>query len=244
MSEASTSLHALMTRAPVIPVLAIESADTAPALARALVEGGLPVLEVTLRTPAAFPAVEAIVREVPEAVVGVGTLTRAEEAIAARDAGARFLVSPGLTDALIGAALNVDIPLLPGVATPSELMRAVEAGFDHLKFFPAEVNGGMAALKALAGPFPSVRFCPTGGISPGNYLDYLALPNVLCVGGSWLAPGDAVAAGDWPRITALAAAVAGGRSAVEPARSARGTAEDWYSVAGEEDPGSADEALR
>ncbi len=244
MNEGRLSIHALMTRAPVIPVLALDSADTAPALARALVDGGLPVLEVTLRTPAALPAVEAIAREVPEALVGVGTLTRAADAIAARDAGARFLVSPGLTDTLIGAVLNVDIPLLPGISTPSELMRAVEAGFDRLKFFPAEANGGVGALKALAGPFPAVQFCPTGGISPGNYLDYLALPNVLCVGGSWLAPGDAVAAGDWSRITSLAAAVSGGRSAIDPARSRAAAAEDWYSVAGEEDPGSADEALR
>ena len=244
MSPSIPSIHALMTRAPVIPVLALESPDTAPLLARALVDGGLPVIEVTLRTPAALPAVEAIARAVPEALVGVGTLTRAAEAAAARDAGARFLVSPGLTDALIGAALNTDIPLLPGVSTASELMRAGEAGFDHLKFFPAESSGGVTALKALAGPFPAVRFCPTGGISPGNYLEYLGLPNVLCVGGSWLAPADAVEAGDWARIRALAAAVSGRRSAGGPGKGPGDDVERWYSVAGEEDPGSADEDLR
>ena len=239
------SMGFVLGRAPVIPVLAIEEPDHAVPLAEALVAGGLPVLEVTLRTPVALEAVEAIARQVPDALLGVGTFTQADQARSAADAGARFLVSPGLTDRLVVAADAADLPLLPGVATPSELMRAAEAEITHLKFFPAEVNGGIAAVKALGGPFPAARFCPTGGISPRNYLDYLQLPNVLCVGGTWLAPPDAVAAGDWARISALAAGASGRRVPGESRHSEPGAASaDWYSVAGEEDPGSADEDLR
>ena len=223
----------LMARAPVIPVLAIERVEDAVPLARALVAGGLPVLEITLRTSQALQCVEAVAAAVPEALVGVGTYTQAEEARGAREAGAQFLVSPGLSDALVSGAMNADLPFLPGVATASDVIRAREAGFDHLKFFPAQSSGGVEALKALAGPFSDVRFCPTGGIGPTNCVEYLSLPNVLCVGGSWVAPSSAVAAGDWERVTGLAAAVTG-----------RQPASDWYSVAGEEDPGSSDEALR
>ncbi|AGM40816.1 keto-hydroxyglutarate-aldolase/keto-deoxy-phosphogluconate aldolase [Spiribacter salinus M19-40] len=223
----------LMARAPVIPVLAIARVEDAVPLARALVAGGLPVLEITLRTPQALECVEAVASAVPEALVGVGTYTRSEQALAAREAGAQFLVSPGLSDALVSGAMNADLPFLPGVATASDVIRAQEAGYDHLKFFPAESSGGIEALKALGGPFGDVRFCPTGGIGPTNCLDYLSLPNVLCVGGSWVAPASAVAAGDWERVTGLAAAVTGHYSA-----------SDWYSVAGEEDPGSGDEKLR
>lgn len=210
---APASMSAIMARAPVIPVLAIESIEHAVPLAQALVAGGLTVLEVTLRTKAALPAIEEIASQVPEAVVGVGTCTQADQMQAAESAGAQFIVSPGLTDRLIMAADRVSLPLLPGVATPSELMRAAEAGLRQMKFFPAESSGGVAALKALAGPFPEVQFCPTGGIHPGNLADYLALENVRCVGGSWLAPRDAVTAGDWARITALAVAVSGHQTA-------------------------------
>ncbi len=206
-------MAAIMARSPVIPVLAIQSLAHAVPLARALTAGGLNVLEVTLRTKAALPAIEKIASEVPEAMVGVGTCTEAGQMQAAENAGARFVVTPGLTELLITASARVSIPLLPGIATASELMRAAEAGFGQMKFFPAQSSGGVPALKALAGPFPDVQFCPTGGIHPGNLAEYLALENVLCVGGSWLAPQDAVAAGDWARITALAAAVAADRSA-------------------------------
>ncbi len=246
MSQGILSMGFVLGRAPVIPVLAIDDPATAVPLARALVNGGLPVLEITLRTPQALAAVEAIARAVPEALPGVGTYTQAADAARARDAGARFLVSPGTTQAVMEAAAAVDLPLLPGVATASEVMRALAAGLTHLKFFPAEANGGTAALRALHGPFAEARFCPTGGIRPDNYLDYLGLPNVLCVGGTWLAPEDAVAARDWARIRALAAQVSGRR--LPPAASVGDAPPQadaaWYSVAGEEDPGSADEDLR
>ncbi len=203
----SLSMAAIMRRSSVIPVLAIESLAHAIPLARALVAGGVSVLEVTLRTETALPAIEQIASAVPDVIVGVGTCTTAPQMKAAENAGAQFIVTPGLTETLIAAADKVSIPVLPGVSTASELMRAGEAGFGQLKFFPAESSGGVPALKAFAGPFPDVQFCPTGGVHPGNLGDYLALPNVLCVGGSWLAPADAVEAGDWARITALAAAV-------------------------------------
>jgi 2-dehydro-3-deoxyphosphogluconate aldolase/(4S)-4-hydroxy-2-oxoglutarate aldolase len=191
----------LMAKAPVIPVLAIDDPDHAVPLGRALVAGGLPVLEVTLRTPAALEALSRMAAQVEGAVVGAGTvLTRAmrEQAIAA---GARFAVSPGL---IPGETPGGPAPLLPGVATASELMAGLAAGFTRFKLFPANVVGGPAALKAFASPFPQARFCPTGGVSAANAADYLALANVLCVGGSWVAPADAVRTGDWDRITALA----------------------------------------
>ncbi|MCP5450885.1 MAG: bifunctional 4-hydroxy-2-oxoglutarate aldolase/2-dehydro-3-deoxy-phosphogluconate aldolase [Gammaproteobacteria bacterium] len=194
----------VMRVGPVIPVLVIEDLARAVPLAQALVAGGVRVLEVTLRTPVALAAIRAIAREVPEVIVGVGTLTRPDEFAMARDAGARFGVSPGLTPALIGAARDSDLPLLPGVMTPSEVMTARAAGFHQLKLFPAQPAGGIDMLKALAGPFPDVIFCPTGGISAETAPDYLALPNVGCVGGSWLTPKIALAAEDWSVITALA----------------------------------------
>ncbi|MDS4018993.1 MAG: bifunctional 4-hydroxy-2-oxoglutarate aldolase/2-dehydro-3-deoxy-phosphogluconate aldolase [Candidatus Competibacter sp.] len=194
----------IMRVGPVIPVIVIEDLAHAVPLARALVAGGVRVLEVTLRTPAALAAIRAIAGEVPEAIVGVGTLTRPEDFTEARDAGARFGVSPGLTPALIEAAWESGLPLLPGVMTPSDVIAARLAGFRELKLFPARQAGGIGMLQALAGPFPDVTFCPTGGITAETAPEFLALPNVACVGGSWLTPRDALAAGDWGRITELA----------------------------------------
>ena len=196
-----------MARAPVIPVVAIEDTAKASALARALLAGGVSVIEVTLRTADALTAVDAIAREVPEMTVGVGTLTAATQVRAAAEAGAAFLVSPGYSDMIVEAAQHAGLPLLPGVSTATELMRAQADGFEHVKFFPAVPSGGVGALKAFSGPFPAMRFCPTGGVHSGNYPDFLALPNVPCVGGSWLAPADAVASRDWAHIQTLAASV-------------------------------------
>ena len=191
---------------PVIPVIVIERAVDAVPLARALAAGGVRVLEVTLRTAAALAAIEAIARAVPDAIVGAGTVRNADDARAAQAAGARFAVSPGWSDGVGAACRALGLPLLPGTATASEVMRAADQGHRFLKFFPAGAAGGVAMLKAWAGPFADVSFCPTGGVSVANAPDYLALPNVRVVGGSWLTPPDAIAAGDWPRITALAAA--------------------------------------
>jgi 2-dehydro-3-deoxyphosphogluconate aldolase/(4S)-4-hydroxy-2-oxoglutarate aldolase len=188
----------------VIPVLVIEDERSAVPLAQALLAGGVRVLEITLRTPAALAAVRAITTEVPDAIVGVGTISRPEEFGQAAEAGARFAVSPGITDALTAAAADGAMPYLPGVMTPSEIIRARAAGLSALKLFPAEQAGGIAILRAFAGPFPEVRFCPTGGITAVTAPDYLALANVACVGGSWLAPREAVAAGDWATVTRLA----------------------------------------
>ncbi len=189
---------------PVIPVIVLQRDADAVPLARALVAGGVRVLELTLRTPAALAGITAINRAVPEAVVGAGTLRSAADARAARDAGAAFGVSPGYTAALGAACREAGLPLLPGVATAGEVMAALDDGLDFLKFFPATAAGGVALLKALAGPFPDVAFCPTGGITPDNAPQFLALPNVRVCGGSWLTPADAVDSGDWGRITALA----------------------------------------
>lgn len=201
-----TPLRAIdvMLDAPVIPVIVLNDVAHAVPLARALVAGGIRMLEVTLRTPQALACIEAIAREVPEAVAGAGTLRSAADAQAAFNAGARFGVSPGYTSALGQACRDLKLPLLPGVATGSEIMAAMEDGLSELKFFPALQAGGTAMLKAWYGPFGDIRFCPTGGVSPANAADFLALPNVACVGGSWLTPADAVAAGDWGRIEALA----------------------------------------
>jgi 2-dehydro-3-deoxyphosphogluconate aldolase/(4S)-4-hydroxy-2-oxoglutarate aldolase len=195
------TLDEILGRAPVIPVLIIEEAAHAVPLGRALVAGGLTVLEVTLRTPAALDCIERMAAEVEGAVVGAGTVLDAAARRAAAACGAEFAVSPGLVP---GAGPEGPIPLLPGVATASELMAGLAAGFTRFKLFPANVAGGLDALKAFASPFPQARFCPTGGINAKNAGDYLALPNVACVGGSWVAPPDAVRAGDWARITALA----------------------------------------
>lgn len=189
---------------PVIPVIVIEDLAQAVPLAKALVAGGVRVLEVTLRTPVALAAIRAIAREVPEAIVGAGTLTRPEDFTEARDAGARFGVSPGLTPALVEAARESGLPLLPGVMTPSDVIAARLAGFRELKLFPARQAGGVGMLQALAGPFPDATFCPTGGIAAETAPEFLALPNVACVGGSWLTPKAALTAGDWGAITALA----------------------------------------
>ena len=197
------SIENICRLAPVVPVLVIEDPDTAVPLAEALVAGGLRALEITLRTPAALGAIEAISNAVPDAVVGVGTLRCASDVDDAVRAGARFGVSPGLSGAIIDAAQAAALPLLPGVATPSEAMAAAERGFDLLKFFPAEANGGPSVLKAWTGPLSGLAFCPTGGVTAENAIDYLSLPNVICVGGSWVAPQPAIRSRDWDRITAL-----------------------------------------
>ena len=198
----------LMRLGPVIPVIVLEDARQAVPLARALVAGGVRVLEVTLRTAAGLPSIRAIAQSVPEAIVGVGTLTQPDEFAAAREAGARFAVSPGLSPALVSAASTSGLPWLPGVMTPSDVLVARAAGLYQLKLFPAQQAGGLNMLKALYGPFPEVVFCPTGGITPGTAPDFLALPNVACVGGSWLTPKEALAAGDWNAITRLASQAA------------------------------------
>ncbi|GAA0987818.1 bifunctional 4-hydroxy-2-oxoglutarate aldolase/2-dehydro-3-deoxy-phosphogluconate aldolase [Nocardiopsis tropica] len=187
-----------------MPVVVVSDAETAVPLARALVAGGLPGIEVTLRTPAALEAIGRIAAEVPEAVVGAGTVVSPGQARAAAEAGARFLVSPGCTADLASAMADTGLPFLPGVGTVSEAMALLERGLSALKFFPAEAAGGAAFLKSLTGPLPQVRFCPTGGITAASAPSYLALSNVGCVGGSWLTPADLVSAGDWGRVTRLA----------------------------------------
>ncbi|MEU4007684.1 bifunctional 4-hydroxy-2-oxoglutarate aldolase/2-dehydro-3-deoxy-phosphogluconate aldolase [Streptomyces pseudogriseolus] len=188
----------------VVPVVVVEDVADAVPLARALVAGGLPAIEVTLRTPAARDAIRAIAAEVPGAVVGAGTVLTPEQVTDAVTAGARFLVSPGCTDALLAAMRASGVPFLPGVSTASEVMALLERGVREMKFFPARAAGGTAYLKSLAGPLPQARFCPTGGIGPDTAPEYLALPNVGCVGGSWMLPEDAVAARDWERVERLA----------------------------------------
>ncbi|PTH88630.1 keto-deoxy-phosphogluconate aldolase [Streptomyces sp. A244] len=192
--------------APVVPVVVVEDVADAVPLARALVAGGLPAIEVTLRTPAALAAIGEIAREVPGAVVGAGTVIRPEQVAEAVAAGSRFLVSPGWTDVLLEAMRASGVPFLPGVSTASEVVALLERGVREMKFFPAQAAGGTAYLKSLSGPLPHARFCPTGGIGPDSAPDYLALPNVGCVGGSWMLPQDAVAARDWDRVEALARA--------------------------------------
>lgn len=205
MSEISsfTALQ-VMQDAPVIPVIVLNDVAHAVPLARALVAGGVRMLEVTLRTPQALACMEAIARDVPEAVVGAGTVRTPADAQAAARAGARFAVSPGYTAAVGQACRDAGLALLPGVATGSEIMMALEDGFTELKFFPALQAGGAAMLKAWSGPFFDVRFCPTGGVTQQNAPDFLALSNVVCVGGSWLVPPEALLRGDWARITELA----------------------------------------
>lgn len=204
-SAPSDSLTALqvMADAPVIPVIVLIDIAHAVPLARALVAGGIRMLEVTLRTPVALACIERIVAEVPQAVVGAGTVRSAADAQAAALAGARFAVSPGYSHAIGRACHDLELPLLPGVATGSEILMAQEDGYTALKFFPALQAGGVAMLKAWQGPFGDIRFCPTGGVTAANAGELLALENVVCVGGSWLTPADAVAAGDWARITEL-----------------------------------------
>jgi 2-dehydro-3-deoxyphosphogluconate aldolase / (4S)-4-hydroxy-2-oxoglutarate aldolase len=194
----------LVSKTPVIPVLTIERAADAVPLARALVAGGLPVIEVTLRTKTALDAIKAIAREVPDCIVGVGTVTRVADIVAAIAAGAKYLVSPGTPPELAAALADASIPALPGCATVSEAMALSARGFTVLKFFPAEASGGIAWLKSVAAPLPDLKFCPTGGIDGKNIATYLACPNVLAVGGSWVAPKDAIGAQDFARITRLA----------------------------------------
>ncbi|MCL4139497.1 UNVERIFIED_CONTAM: hypothetical protein GTU68_050508 [Idotea baltica] len=189
--------------APVVPVLVIDDADIGGALATALVAGGLPALEVTLRTPAALDAIREMAK-IDGGVVGAGTLLTSKDVEDAKAAGATFGVAPGATDRLLDACEANDLPLLPGAATATEAMRLLERGYFTQKFFPAEANGGAPALKAIGAPIPQVKFCPTGGVSLANANDYLSLPNTLCVGGSWVAPKDLVSAQDWAGITALA----------------------------------------
>ncbi|NQW54556.1 MAG: bifunctional 4-hydroxy-2-oxoglutarate aldolase/2-dehydro-3-deoxy-phosphogluconate aldolase [Rhodospirillales bacterium] len=199
-------MAAIAAVAPVIPVLTIERAETAVPLARALVKGGLPVLEITLRTEAALEALRAIVAEVPEAIVGAGTVLNPAQLEQVQRAGARFAVSPGCTAALAAAARSSGLPFLPGVQTVSEAMKLADQGFQLLKFFPADAAGGMTWLQAVGAPLAGLSFCPTGGITAGTAPSYLALANVACVGGSWVAPRVAVATGDWQSVERLAAA--------------------------------------
>ncbi|MFN5348300.1 MAG: bifunctional 4-hydroxy-2-oxoglutarate aldolase/2-dehydro-3-deoxy-phosphogluconate aldolase [Polaromonas sp.] len=209
--NASGKLTALqvMQDSPVIPVIVLTDVAQAVLMARALLAGGIRMLEVTLRTPQALACIEAIARDVPEAVVGAGTVRNAQDAQASAAAGARFIVSPGYTHALAQACRDVRLPLLPGVATASEIMMAQADGLSELKFFPAMQTGGPAMLKAWNGPFGDVRFCPTGGVTAANAMDFLGLPNVVCVGGSWLTPADALARGDWAQVAALALQASG-----------------------------------
>lgn len=196
----TASIKDIMNTSPVVPVMVINKLEHAVPLARALVEGGLKVLEITLRTPIALDAIKRIKAEVPGAIVGAGTVINLETLKQAIDAGSEFLVSPGVTDSLIDAALQSGVPILPGVISPSEVMRLMEKGITEMKFFPAEAAGGIPMLKSIGGPLPQVTFCPTGGVSPKNAADYLALSNVACVGGSWMAPADLVDKEDWDEI--------------------------------------------
>jgi len=206
-SEMSQAALAFCKRAPIVPVLVVDDVAAACPLARALVEGGLPMLEVTLRTPTALEVIGEMAK-IEGGIVGAGTVLSRADAQAAKAAGARFAVSPGATPALIEACADLDLPLLPGAATASEVMMLLEAGFTLAKFFPAEASGGAPALKAIGAPLPQMRFCPTGGVSPTNASAYLGLANVVCAGGSWVAPGEAVKSGDWARIKELARAAA------------------------------------
>ncbi|WP_170509477.1 bifunctional 4-hydroxy-2-oxoglutarate aldolase/2-dehydro-3-deoxy-phosphogluconate aldolase [Ruegeria arenilitoris] len=203
MSAKTQRTREICALAPIVPVLVVDDAAHARPLAEALVAGGLPALEVTLRTPAALDAIRAMA-QVPGGVVGAGTLVTPDDVRAAKEAGAQFGVSPGATDALIAACEAERLPLLPGAATATEAMRLLEQGYDMLKFFPAEASGGAPALKAIGAPLPQITFCPTGGVSPANARDYLSLPNVICAGGSWVAPKQMVAQGDWAGIETLA----------------------------------------
>lgn len=206
-TDASARAREICSAAPVVPVIVINRVEDARPMAEALVAGGLPALEVTLRTPVALEAIKAMA-EVPGGIVGAGTVVTQADVLAAKAAGATFAVSPGATDPLLDACEAEGLPMLPGAATASEAMRLLDRGYDMLKFFPAEASGGAPALKGIGAPLPQISFCPTGGVSPANAATYLGLSNVICVGGSWVVPGDLVAAGDWDGITALARAAA------------------------------------
>jgi 2-dehydro-3-deoxyphosphogluconate aldolase / (4S)-4-hydroxy-2-oxoglutarate aldolase len=204
MSSRDDSLMQIVKTSPVIPVITIADADDAVPLARALLNGGIATIEIALRTPAAVEAARAVIAEVPEMSVGIGTVLTPQSLADAKAMGARYALSPGATPELLEAAAGGDFPYIPGVATASDVMAAVVSGFSVLKFFPAENAGGIAGLRALAGPFPAIRFCPTGGINEKNFRTWLAEPNVVAVGGSWLAPAADIAAGRWDAITARA----------------------------------------
>lgn len=193
----------IFSRSPVVPVMVINKIEHAIPLAKALVAGGISVLEVTLRTQCALEAISLIAKEVPEALVGAGTVLNEEQLNQAIEAGSQFIITPGATPRLLQAAMKGKVPLIPGVASISEVMVGMEEGYTHFKFFPAESSGGTGALKSFAGPLSAIRFCPTGGINLSNYNNYLSLPNVDCIGGSWIAPTDAMNKGDWQRITDL-----------------------------------------
>ena len=199
-----TAIERVVNAAPIVPVMVIEDIEHAVPLARALVAGGLPVLEITLRTECALDAIKIIKSEVPGAIVGAGTVNTPADVKNAVAAGSEFLVSPGSTPALIDAALASGVPILPGVNSPSEVMSLMARGFTYLKFFPAEAAGGVPMLKSMGGPLPQVKFCPTGGVGLNNLKAYLSLPNVVCVGGSWMAPVDLMRKGDWAAIETLA----------------------------------------
>ncbi|GAB2689591.1 bifunctional 4-hydroxy-2-oxoglutarate aldolase/2-dehydro-3-deoxy-phosphogluconate aldolase [Thalassiella azotivora] len=213
---AEVTATSLLDVSPVVPVVVVDDAADAVPLARALAAGGVRVVEITLRTAAGLDAIQRVAAEVPDVLVGAGTVTTPDQVDAVRRAGARFLVTPGTTDRLLDAALDSGVPVLAGTSTLSEMLRLAERGLEAMKFFPAEVSGGRAYLSAVHGPLPDLRFCPTGGIGPGNAADYLALPNVGCVGGSWLTPRDAVRAGDWDRVTDLARAACALRTPPRP----------------------------
>ena len=193
----------LFEQGPVVPVIVIKDLADAVPMAKALLAGGIKVLEVTLRTPVALEAIRLLAQEVPDAIVGAGTVTTAAQLQQVVEAGAKFAISPGLTRELLQAGKDCSIPLIPGIASISELMEGTGLGYSHFKFFPAEAAGGVKTLKSIHGPFADIRFCPTGGINEKNFLEYLSLPNVKCVGGSWIVPDDAVASKDWDRITQL-----------------------------------------
>lgn len=197
-------IHSLMTAAPVIPVVVINDPKAAVSLAKALVAGGLPAIEITLRTPRALECIKAVADEVEGAIAGAGTVLNKDDIAAVEKAGAKFMVSPGTAPNLLAAAKDTQVALLPGAATGSEMMALGELGYEHMKFFPAGAAGGPNYLKSIGGPLPDFKICPTGGVSLSNAKDYLALPNVLCVGGSWVAPSDLIAAGDWAGIEKIA----------------------------------------
>lgn len=205
MASKTEKLLKLLNGQPVIPVIRIENADDAVPLARALAKGGLPAIEITLRTKDALESIRRVAAEVPEAIVGAGTILSPKQFDEAAKAGSKFIVSPGLTGNLIAAAADSDVPLLPGCTTLGEMMGALDAGIDFLKFFPAEQAGGAPFVKAVASVIPAIRFCPTGGINAANARDYLGLPNIVCVGGSWVAPDGHIKESRWDEITALAA---------------------------------------
>ena len=204
----SPSESSLLDRVPVVPVVVVDDLAQAVPVARALVAGGLPVIELTLRTPVALDAIRVIADEVPEILVGAGTVLTPGQAKEAKDAGAQFLVSPGATASLLAGMTDTGLPFLPGTATVSEVLAVLETGLTEMKFFPAEASGGTGFLSSIASPVPAARFCPTGGITTASAASYLALPNVGCVGGSWLTPKDALETGDWARVEQLAAKAA------------------------------------